>query len=54
MGSTDGGVFSNYAWDGLLIWMWKLRTWQHLPASAVETGASAGALQERIRRETEY
>ena len=61
------GGFDNVAWavpiavfflatlgTGLLIWMWKLRTWQHPPASAVETGASAGALQERIRRETEY
>jgi cytochrome c-type biogenesis protein CcmH/NrfF len=61
------GGFDNVAWivpmavfflatlgTALLIWMWKLRSGQHLPASAVGPGAGGGALQERIRRETEY
>ena len=39
---------------GLLIWKWKLR-YQHLsPSAAAEISVAAGALRERIRRETEY
>jgi cytochrome c-type biogenesis protein CcmH/NrfF len=61
------GGFDNVAWimpiavfflatlgTSLLIWMWKLRSGQHLPMSAVGPGAGRGSLHERIRRETEY
>ena len=66
LASPMRGGFDNVAWiapiavfllatigTGVLIWVWKLRSSQQMPAG---TGRSldGDALRERIRRETEY